>query len=489
MDLLDTTIVNVALPSIQTDLGATASQLEWTVSGYVLAYAVCLIPGGRMGDIFGRRRLFVVGLAGFTGASVLCAAASSGDMLVTSRIIQGVFAALMTPQVLSIIQVLFASKERAAVLGALGMISTIGAAAGPLVGGVLVSSDAFGLGWRSVFLINVPVGIVLFVAAIIFVPESRSLLKPRLDVPGAVLVSAGLFLTVFALIEGREHNWNGWIWSMLLASPFVLALFVRYQARRDRRDGSALVPPSLFNNRGYSAGVITQFAFSASSGGFFLILMLYLQLGLNFTAIEAALATLPFSLGALAGGAAAVPLGPRLGKVLIACGAVAQIIGLLWIAKIVRDHSDTLVGTDLILPMALAGLGLTLEVVPLMDVTLSNTKVANAGAASGVFGMVQQIGSALGIAIVGIVFFGLAGADSTSASLREAFLGGIWVPIAALSLSVIAAFLLPSVSAVIAHKAGAESEQSGLAADRPRVASTKTGESPAGTHGCPEQRS
>ncbi|GAA0993672.1 MFS transporter [Subtercola frigoramans] len=456
MDLLDTTIVNVALPSIQEDLSASAAQLEWIVSGYVLAYAVLLITGGRLGDIFGRKRLFLVGVAGFTLVSAACAAAGTGETLVTFRIVQGLFAALMTPQVLSVIQVLFSPKERAPVFGALGAISGLAAVAGPLVGGVLVSGDVFGLGWRTVFLINVPVGILLFIAALVVVPESRSADSPRLDLLGVFLVSLGLFLAVFALIEGREQDWAPWIWMMLGASPVILIIFVVYQSWRDKRDGSALVPPSLFNNRGYSAGVITQFALSSSIGAFFLILVLYLQVGLRYSAIDAALAALPFSIGALIGSFISVPLGPRLGKGLIAMGGVAQITGLIWISGIVRDTGDALVGADLILPMALAGIGLTLEIVPLTDVALANTTITNAGAASGVFGMVQQVAGALGVAIVGVVFFGLIGTTFTSAVVRDAFLGGIWVPIVALALSAIAAIFLPSVAAVRRHKADAE---------------------------------
>lgn len=456
MDLLDTTIVNVALPTIQKDLDASAAHLEWVISGYILAFAVLLITGGRLGDIFGRKRMFLIGVAGFTLSSAAGAAATSGDMLVTSRIVQGLFAAIMTPQVLSVIQVLFAPKERAAVFGALGGISGLASVAGPLLGGILVSGNAFGLGWRTIFLINVPVGIALFVTALIVIPESRSTTRPRLDVPGVLLSSAGLFLGVFALIQGREENWAPWIWVMLAASPVVLAVFVLYQRRRDLADGSALVPLSLFDNRGYTAGVITQFSFAASIGGFFLIFALYLQIGLGFSAIDAALATLPFSLGALVGSGIAVPLGHRLGKGLIFFGAIAQIAGLVWVAAIIADRGNTLTGSDLIPAMALAGVGLTLEVVPLTDVALSRTSVANAGAASGVFGTFQQVGGALGVAIIGVVFFGIIGTTFTPAVLRDAFLGGLLVPISALALSALASLLLPSVAQVRRHKQEAD---------------------------------
>lgn len=452
MDLLDTTIVNVALPSIQKDLSATPEQLEWIVSGYVLAFAVVLITGGRLGDIFGRQRLFLIGVVGFTLASLTAALAPSADVLVVSRLIQGAFAAIMTPQVLSIIQVLFAPKERAAVFGALGGVSGLAAVAGPLLGGILVTQNAFGLGWRSVFVVNLPVGIALVIGALIFIPDSRSKDRVRLDIPGVILVSLALFMAVFALIEGRQQQWAPWIWGMLAGSPIVLSIFVLYQRARERSGRSPLVPPSLFNNRGYSAGVITQFSFAASIGAFFLIFVLYVQVGLHFSPIQAGLATLPFSLGGLAGSAVAIPLGPRLGKYLILIGAITQIGAYTWIAAVVRARGNDLVGTDLIAPMALAGLGLTLLVVPLTDVALASTAVNDAGAASGVFGTFQQVGSALGVAIVGVVFFGIVGTDFRPETLRDALLAGMWIPIGALTLAGLASTFLPSLAAVQASK-------------------------------------
>jgi EmrB/QacA subfamily drug resistance transporter len=459
MDLLDTTIVNVALPSIEKDLNATSAQLEWIVSGYVLSFAVLIITGGRLGDIYGRKRLFLIGVTGFTLASASCAAATSGDMIVVSRLVQGIFGAIMIPQVLSIIQVLFAPKERAGVFGALGAISGLAAVAGPLIGGFLVTQNAFDLGWRSVFIINVPVGIALLITAALCIPESRAAQRVRLDVLGVVMISATLFLLVYGLIEGRALGWPIGIWIMMGASPVLLAVFIWYQSRRDKKSGSALVPPSLFHSRGYSAGALTSFSFSASIGAFFLILVLYLQIGLRFSAIDAGLTTLPFSLGALLGSGIAVPLGPRLGKGLILLGALAQIGGYVWIARIVDAQANALVGTDLIAPMALAGLGLTLLVVPLTDVSLAQTSVVNAGAASGVLGTFQQVGSAIGVAVVGVVFFGTVGDAFSPAVLREAFLAGIWAPITALALAALASFLLPSVSQVAAHKAESELAQ------------------------------
>jgi len=456
MDLLDTTIVNVALPSIEQDLGATSAQLEWIVSGYILAFAVLLITGGRLGDIYGRKRVFLIGVAGFTIASVLCAVATSSDMLIISRVMQGVFSAAMIPQVLSIIQVLYAPKERAAVFGGLGAVSGLAAVAGPLLGGLLVTQNAFDLGWRTVFVINIPVGIALFILGAIFIPESRTTQRVRLDIPGVILITTALVLLIFGLIEGRPLGWPLGIWLMIGASPVLMAIFVWYQNRRDKASGDALVPPSLFRSRGYSAGVLTSLSWSASVGAFYLILVIYLQIGLGFSPIEAGLTTLPFALGALVGSGVAVPLGPRLGKGLILIGALTQIGAYLWVRHVVDAQGDALVGTDLIMPMALAGFGLTLLIVPLTDVALAETAISNAGAASGVLSTFQQMGAAIGIASIGVVFFGTAEDIFTPASLRNAFLDGMWVPISALTLAALASFLLPTVRQVAAHKANAE---------------------------------
>lgn len=453
MDLLDSTIVNVALPAIQSDLGASPEQLEWIVNGYVLAFAVLLISGGRLGDIFGRKRIFITGVIGFTLASALGVVAANADILIAARVGQGAFAALMIPQVLSMIQVLFAPKERAGMLGALGAVSGLAAIAGPLVGGALVSADLWGLGWRSILLINIPVGIVLMVAAAISMPDSKSPKALRLDLPGFALATAALFLAVFALIEGRSASWAPWIWVMLVAAAVLIVAFVIYQRRVESSGGTALMPLELFSSHGYSAGVVAQLSFAASVAAFMLVTSLYLQLALGFSAIETGLATLPFAVGAFIGSIAAVQLGPKLGRTLILLGAIAQIAGYFWASRTVADMGATLHGSDLLIPLAIAGAGLTLQVVPLTDLTLSSAPVAHAGAASGVFNTFQQVGTALGVALVGVVYFSLI--EGASASI-DAYIGGMWVPLIALVVSAIACTLLPSVASANAHRAQIE---------------------------------
>jgi EmrB/QacA subfamily drug resistance transporter len=355
MDLLDTTIVNVALPSIQEDLGATSEQLVWIVSGYVLSFAVLLITGGRLGDRYGRKNIFNLGVFGFTLASIGCAFAQTADGLVVSRLVQGACGAIMIPQVLSIIQVLFKPKERAAVFGLVGAISGLAAVAGPLIGGLLVSGDAFGLGWRSIFVINVPVGILLLIASFAFVPNSKSEKPAKLDLVGVGLIIGALFLIIFPLIQGREQGWPTWIWIMLAMSPVLIGVFVLLQNRDEKNGEVALIPPSLFKNRGFSAGVVTSFLALSSIGAFFLIFALYLQTGLGFTALEAGLASLPFSVGAFFGSGIAVPLAPKIGKFLIVIGTGLQFVGYFLVKQVILNQGDSLVGSDLIVSLAIAG--------------------------------------------------------------------------------------------------------------------------------------
>ena len=456
MDLLDTTIVNVALPAIQEELGASSEQLVWIVSGYVLSFAVLLILGGRLGDRYGRKTVFNIGVLGFTIASIGCAFAQTADGLVISRLVQGAFGAIMIPQVLSIIQVLFKPKERAAVFGLTGAVSGLAAVAGPLLGGLLVSGDAFGLGWRSIFIINVPVGILLLIASFFFIPNSKSEKPVKLDILGVTLITVALTLIIFPLVQGRELGWPVWIWAMLASSPVVFGIFLAVQRRQETSGGLALIPPSLFKNRGFSAGVVTAFLALSSIGAFFLILALYLQTGLGFSAIDAGLATLPFSIGAFLGSGIAVPLAPRIGKFLIVIGGLFQFAGYFLVSRVIFDQGDTLVGSDLLIPMAIAGVGLTLILVPLNDLALAQTDVENAGAASGVLNTFQQVGGAIGVAIISVVFFDVVGQNFSPAGLRDGFELAIWVPLVAVALTGIASFLLPSASQMVAYNKALE---------------------------------
>jgi EmrB/QacA subfamily drug resistance transporter len=461
MDLLDATIVNVALPSIRTDLDASGAQLEWVVGGYLLAFAVLMITGGRLGDIVGRRRMFVTGVVGFTVGSALACVAPTIGVLLVARVVQGGFAAMMVPQVLSSVQALYAPRERAAMFGVIGAVSGMSAVVGPLLGGWLVSSDAFGIGWRSIFLINLPVGLVLVVLALRWVPDTRSEQPPRLDPVGLVLATAGLLGVVYALVEGRSADWAAWVWSVGAAGVAVLAAFVVQQVRRERRTGSALLPMRLFSDRGFSAGLVTQGAFQGSLAGFALVLTVYAQTGLGWSAIHAGLTLLPFSLGAFVGTAVSVPLGTRLGKVVMVTGAGLQSAATVWVLATVRARGDALTTWSLVPALAVAGVGLGLLVVPLVDVALATIPVGEAGAASGAYGTVQQVGAALGVAVIGTVFFSVVGTAYDAGSLRSGLVAACWVAAGGYALAALASLLLPSRAQVQAHQEAVEQELAG----------------------------
>jgi EmrB/QacA subfamily drug resistance transporter len=458
MDLLDATIVNVALPSIQADLGATGAQLEWVVGSYLLAFAVLMITGGRLGDIFGRQRMFVVGVVGFTLGSALACVAPTIGVLLLARVVQGASAAMMVPQTLSSVQALYAPRERAPMIGVIGAVSGMSAVIGPVLGGWLVSSDAFGIGWRSIFLINLPVGVVLVVLALRFVPNTRSEHPLRLDPLGLFLATVGLLAVVYALIEGRQQDWAAWIWALGAVGLVVLAVFVVQQRHRERTTSSALLPMSLFADRGFSAGLVTQGAFQGALAGFALTLAVYLQTGLGWSAIHSGLTLLPFSLGAFVGTAIAVPLGTRLGKVVMVTGAGLQALATVWVLTTVSSQSDAVTTWDLAPAMVLAGVGLGLLVVPLVDVALATVPTAAAGAASGTYGTVQQVGAALGVAVIGTVFFGVAGASYDASALRAGVVAACWAAAAGYALAAVASLLLPSRAQVQAHQEAVAAE-------------------------------
>jgi predicted MFS family arabinose efflux permease len=265
------------------------------------------------------------------------------------------------------------------------------------------------------------------------------------------LAGLGVLGVVYPLVEGRQLGWPAWIWLVLAAGLVTLAAFAIAQSRRQARDGSALLPMQLFANRGYSAGLVTQTAFQGALAGFALCLAIYLQLGLRFSAVGAGLTLLPFSLGAMAGTAIAVPLAARVGKPLMFAGAAIQALATLWVMAVVRAHGSGLNGWDLAVPLAVAGVGLILLVVPLIDVALARVPPDQAGAASGAYGTFQQIGAALGVAVAGVVFFDAAGGRIAAAPLRDAFLAAGWVSVAGYAIAALATVLLPARADVMAH--------------------------------------
>lgn len=412
MDLLDTTIVNVAIPSIQQSLGATYAQLQWVVAGYTLAFALTLITAGRLGDIYGRKRMFLSGVGGFVLASALCGLAPDPAFLIAVRLLQGVAAAIMIPQILSIIQVSFPAREAIGAYGLYGAITGIAAVAGPVLGGLLTQSNLWGLEWRSIFLLNIPVGLVALALASRLIQESKAPHALKLDLVGVGLVTLGLFLLVYPLVQGSEQGWPAWSFALMAVSLLVLGLFLVYERYKTRLDGSPLVELGLFGSRGFSAGLLVTVFNTAGIAGFALPFVLFLQIGFGFSPLQAGLAFLPFSLGSMLASGLAVPFGPRLGRNLLMLGAAISTISFLALMGVLQHYGSGLHSAHLILPLAGYGIGFGLIIVPLTDIVLAGVPEREAGSASGVLGTAQQLGNAIGVAVVGVVFFGLLGSQA-----------------------------------------------------------------------------
>ncbi|MGH9066188.1 MAG: MFS transporter, partial [Acidimicrobiales bacterium] len=416
MQLIDVSIVNVAIPSIQSSLRASFASIELVVAGYQLAFAVVLITAGRLGDIFGRRRLFLIGMAGFTIASAVCGAAPTAGTLVVARLFQGVFSGLMFPQVLSVIQVLFRPRERGRVFGIFGAVIGLATILGPLLGGILISLDIAGLSWRLIFYVNVPIGVVAFFGALRSLPESTAPDAPRLDLAGAALSTAGLGLLIYPLIEGRQQGWPAWLVALLVASGPVLFLFGWTQRRRSAAGGFPLVRWRLVHQRAFVAGCGLSLVFFLGVAPFFFTFSIYLQIGMGFTALGAGITVLPFAVGSGFASFGSDRVTRRMGKWVLSLGSLvlAGAMGLV----ILTIH---LAGThihiyELIPSLLLAGAGLGLVVAPLTNIVLSEIRSEDAGAASGVLSTVQQMGGAVGVALIGVLFFSLIGLNANRSS-------------------------------------------------------------------------
>ena len=420
MNLLDVSIVNIAIPSIQRDLHASYADVQWALAGYTLAYALVLITGGRLGDTFGRKRLFLIGVAGFTIMSALCGAATGPGMLIGCRVAQGAMGAIMVPQVLAVIQVIFPPRERIKALAGFGVTAGLGTVSGPLLGGLLIQHNLFGLGWRPIFLINVPVGVIAFAASAVLVRESRAADPPRLDPVGVALVSAALLLLLYPLVEGRQLGWPLWTYvSMALSLP-VLAVFIWYERLKGRRDGSPLVPLSLFTDRAFSAGMGVAVTFFLGIASFALVLTLFLQLGLGFTPLHAGLTFLPFSAGVLVSSGAAARLAPRFGRGVTMAGALIIAAGMVGLIATVHHYGPAVTTWDLVPGLVAAGLGLGAVIAPLADIVLARVPHQDAGSASGVFNTGLQVGNSIGIAVIGVIFFGMLGSQAGPAATAVA---------------------------------------------------------------------
>jgi EmrB/QacA subfamily drug resistance transporter len=405
MVVLDFFIVNVAMPTMQSELHAGANAIQWVVASYGLAFAAGLITGGRLGDQYGRRRMFAVGLALFVLSSAACGVAPSAATLIAARAAQGLASALLMPQVLAIIGVAYEGADRVKALTAYAMTMGIAAVSGQLIGGALIQLDPAGLDWRACFLVNVPVGLAALAMVRRTVPESRGA-KSRLDLVGAELVTLGLVAILFPLIEGRDHGWPLWTWASFAAAGALLTVFGVYQRRLARRGGSPLVQPALFAERSFTAGLATMVLFYVTVASFFLVLALELQEGRGLDALDSGLVFAFEGLGFLITTMTAGALVARYGRRVLAAGALVRAVALVS-AYLAVGHLGThgslawLAGS-----LVLDGAGMGLVMGPIIGIVLATVAPRNAGAASGVLASAQQVGNALGVALIGVIFFG-----------------------------------------------------------------------------------
>ncbi len=406
MVVLDFFIVNVALPSMQSDLGASNTAIEWVVAGYALTSAIFVITAGRLGDRFGRRRMFSLGLALFTLASAGCGVAATPFELVLARLLQGVGAALLTPNVLSIIGVLYAGADRVRALSVYGTAMGLAAVGGQLIGGALIAANPGGLEWRSCFLINVPIGIAALLAAPRVICESRQSDAPGLDTPGTLLATATLTAVVLPLLEGRQHGWPAWTLLSLAATPILLAGFVAQQRRLARRCGSPLIDMTLFRHRSFSAGLVTQLCFWAGQASFFVVLALYLQSGRGLHPLPAGLVFTILAAAYVVASMRAPALTARYGRAVIGVGAVTLACGHGLLLAAVADIGVGGSLLALVPGLVLVGAGMGLVLAPLASTILASLEPERAGAASGMLTTMQNVGNAIGVAVTGVIFFG-----------------------------------------------------------------------------------
>src|ERR1700734_3576431 len=401
MDLLDATIVNVAGPSIRAALGGSASTLQWLPAGYTLAFAVFLITGARLGDMFGRRRLFLIGSAGFTVMSAACSVAPSMEVLIAFRVLQGSFGALMIPQGFGMLKETFDEDEMTKVFGAFGPMMGLSILAAPILAGALVEANLWGIGWRLVFLINVPIGIVAFAGAVRVLPRTVAHPGMRLDGVGMVLIGVALTAIIYPLIQGRADGWPAWTFVSLAAGAVLLGAFVLWGRRRH---GDPLIDPALLANRTYTSGILVALAFFGAFGGLVLCVSLFAQLGEHFSPVHAGLTLMPMVIGMIAGMGAGFALATRLGRHLIHLGVVIVVAGTVVLALAVTG-AGTVSTLDLAPGLFLIGLGAGASMGQLFDFILAGVGMDEVGSASGVLEAVQQLSSAVGVAALGTIFF------------------------------------------------------------------------------------
>ncbi|MDI2126563.1 MFS transporter [Yinghuangia seranimata] len=447
MNLLDATVVNVAAPAIRTDLGASYTGLQWVAAAYTLTLAVGLLTGGRLGDMFGRKRLMQFGAVGFVLSSLACALAWSPESLIAARVVQGLFGAVMIPQTFGLIRDLFSPQEMGKAFAAFGPCIGIATILGPIVAGTLVDADLFGTGWRMIFLINLPLGLFALIAGHKALPAVPPIAAGEgirsLDALGMLLGGTGMFLLVYPLVQGREQGWPMWMFAMLAGAVVVLGGFVAQQLRRSADGKAPLVQLSVFKKRSYASGVLFVIAFFGAITGFSLATGLFLQLGNGFSAMRASLTMGPWALGAFVGSGLSGALMGKLGRKILHIGLSIMAVGILALYAVFTNVSPHVGSWPLVAPFLVYGLGMGLIFVPLFDIVMGEVEDHEVGSASGALESMQQLAAALGVAVFGTVFFGHGGAKMFSQDSLDAVALTALVSLVLTAAAFALGFLLP----------------------------------------------
>ncbi|MEU7858460.1 MFS transporter [Nonomuraea sp. NPDC049141] len=419
LDLIDASIVNTALPSIGRSLHASPAELEWTVSAYMLGFAATLIIAGHLGDRFGRKGLFLTGVACFALASAGSAIASDPSQLIAARAVQGVAAAALLPQVLGSLRIMFDGAERGKVFALFGVTAGVANAAGVLLGGVLTDWDLFGWGWRTIFAVNIPIAAGTLLLGAKWIPTSRERTGGRIDVAGNLILALCLVAIVLPLVEGRSNGWPLWGWICLAGGVLALAALVNYESWR--RIEHPLLPAALFKRPAFGSGLLIQLLFGAGMSGFFLVFTIWLQTGQGYTPSQAGVLMMAMSAGAFISAPVVVTLVAKIGRNILVVGNLLMAGGLLWVQCALNDAAPQHTGAWPLVPgLLVAGIGLGFVVVPLVNIVLTAVPEHLAGGASGIFSTAQQFGGALGVAIIGNLFFTHASRGLTGAITHAA---------------------------------------------------------------------
>lgn len=411
MNLLDLTIVNVAIPSLQSSFHSNPSQIEWVTAGYALAFALGLLPFGRLGDIIGRRRLFLSGVVIFTIASAACGTAPTIEWLIASRVLEGIGGGIMMPQVLALMQVMFPPQEKGLAFSLFGLISGLASVTGPIVGGLIIATNLFGLDWRPIFLVNVPFGLLAIIAGMFLIPITKGDRTLKNDYVGMAISSVAILSIVYPLVQGQTMGWPAWLFAMMAGGMVLIAVFYLRERSRERQGKAVLLSPHLLHEPNFLLGAVLTLLFFSAIPGLFMLMALFLQEGFGFTPLQSGLTTVPWPIGVAIASAASGRLGSQFLRFRLLAGIILLIIGLSVLRIVITGVMNTIDTWAFVPPLVTGGLGLGLVISALFQITLGMVPPEEAGAGSGTLQTFQQVGGATGIALLGQIFFSAVAAD------------------------------------------------------------------------------